>query len=500
MISRLHTCGIVLVLSVVLHLPSIAQQSVEYSSLAEQFFQDGLQRFAAGSYREALDAFDRIIGDYPACQRITAAWIMKGKTLCRLDENLEAARTLKMFLAKYPASLYRSDAEVMLGGVYGRIGRYQEALQAYTAAWDTPPIPEKLWQEIIAALDTIIDRTVPVTSLERMIGETRFSAGRAYLWLKIAEKEVARNNIVGAKTALDTISFRYGEDPFRDRIARLKNRLTLRSSVKLGVLLPLMRSAEPSAIREVGNDVFDGVQFALEEYEKDPLSGVKVTYEVRDTERDPRIAAKGVDELADINDVIGIIGPVFSPSTSGAAREAVLRSIPLVSPTANANGIAGAGQYVFQANPDYDTRGRAMAQFAVGVKGCTALAVLAPSDTYAKYMAEGFVSEATRLGARVLLTLWYQKGSADLKPQLDALRRASMMETSEPSISFAGKMSTSDLMRFAELGVPVNRIDSLMHASSVVPVAWLIGPQSKHELDSLGINVVYDESKVDSLQ
>ena len=499
MIARISFI-LVVAFTTLLSLQAFCQESVDYSDRAEEYFQDGLKQFTAGAFREALTAFDRIIAEYPACQRITAAWVMKGKALCRLDENLEAARTLKAFLAKYPSSEYKSDAGVMLGGVYARIGRYQEALQAYTGAWQSPPIPDRLWEEIIAALDSIIDKTVSVTSLERMITETRYGPGRAYLWLKIAEKESARENIVAARTALDTLSFRYGEDRFRERVARVRNRLTLRSAVKLGVLLPLMRNAEPSAIKEVGNDVYDGVRFALEEYERDPLAAVKVSYEVRDTERDPKTAAKGVDELADISDLVGIVGPVFSQSTGGAAGEATSRSIPLITPTANANGIAGTGPYVFQANPDYETRGKAMAKFAVEVKGFKTLAVLAPSDSYAKYMAEGFVAEATKLGAQVLMTSWYLRGSADLKPQLADLRRAAMKESSAPSISFAGKMNTSDLMRFAELGVPVKRIDSLMHAASSVPVEWLIGTRTKRELDSLGITTVFDESRVDSLQ
>jgi hypothetical protein len=115
-------------------------------------------------------------------------------------------------------------------------------------------------------------------------------------------------------------------------------------------------------------------------------------------------------------------------------------------------------------------------------------------------MAEGFIAEAGRLGVRVLATAWYPKGTTDLKPQLADIRRIGMREAAEPSISFAGKMKPSDLMRFAEMGVPVRRIDSLMNKGSIVPASWLFGPISKNELDSLGLNIVYDESKLDSLQ
>ena len=481
---------------------SLAQEIVEYSEKAEQFFKEGVTLFSAGSYKEAALVFDNIIADYPSSQRVTAAWVMKGKALCRMDENLDAARTLRTFLAKFPSSTYTSDAELMLGSVYRRIGRVDDAMQSFISAWRRLPlpIPMRLWHEIVSALDSTIDRSVAVATLERMVPESRLAGERAFLWLKIAEKEAARDNIVAAATALDTLSFRYPENSFRDRIALVKSRIAMRSSVRLGALMPLMRSADPSAMKEVGNEVYDGVVFAIEECAKDPSARVKVALETKDTERDPNIAAKGVEEFAANRDIVGIIGPVFTATTAAAAGPATVHGIPLVSPTANGTGIASTGQYVFQANPDYDIRGRAMARYAVEVRGFQVVAVLAPSDTYAKAMAESFVAEATRLGARVIATSWYQRGSSDLKPQLAEIRRAGMSESAEPLISFAGRMKPAELMRFAELGVPVKRIDSLMHKGSVVRVSWLIGPMSKSRIDSLGINVVYDETKLDSLQ
>ncbi len=492
------------VIAAIFCLPLLAfsQESVEYSDRAEEVFKEGLSLFGAGSFREAERTFDRIIQDYPASQRVTAAWVMKGKAYLRLDENLEAARTLKAFVVKFPSSSYRSDAEAMLGEIYVRIGRYEEAVASYQSAWRRLPLPkpDRLLREIVAALDSLLDRHVVVPTLQRMIAESPDASERAFLWLKVAEKEASRNNFPAARTALDTISFRYPDNSFRDRIEAVRIRLRSQSAVKLGVLLPLMRNADPSAVKEIGTEVFDGIQFALEENDKDPTAGVRVALEARDTERDSRLAVKGVEELAAMPDVIGIIGPVFSTMAVTAAGSASDRRIPLISPTANANGIAAAGPWVFQANPDYDLRGRAMAKFAVEVKGFRTLAVLAPGDTYAKYMAEGFVAEATRLGAKVLATVWYQRGAQDLKPQLAEIRRAGMLATAEPSVSFAGKMKPTDLMRFAELGVPVKRIDSLMNKGSIVPVSWLLGPMPRDKIDSLGFNFVFDETKIDSLQ
>jgi ABC-type branched-subunit amino acid transport system substrate-binding protein len=276
--------------------------------------------------------------------------------------------------------------------------------------------------------------------------------------------------------------------------------LEQRSNVKVGVLLPLLRESEPSAVKELGNDIFEGIQFAVEEYSKNPATLVKVTLETRDTERDVLVATRGIQELTSDNDIIGIVGPVFSNEVSAVAFLANRHGYPLVSPTANANGIAATGQYVFQANPDYETRGRAMARFAVEKKGFRILAVLAPINTFGKFMAEAFAAEAIRLGATVVATEWYERGTADLKSQLSGIRKAGLRAGAEPMISFGGKMDRDEVARLVQLGVPMKRIDSLMNKSALISATALLGPQAKRWVDSLGITAVYNDPNIDSLE
>jgi len=204
--------------------------------------------------------------------------------------------------------------------------------------------------------------------------------------------------------------------------------------------------------------------------------------------------------LTSDNDIIGILGPVFSHEASAVASLSNKRGYPLISPTANANGIGATGQYIFQANPDYETRGRAMARYAIEKRGYRVLAVLAPINTFGKFMAEAFAAEALRLGAKVVATEWYERGAADLKTQIAALRKAGLKAGAEPMISFGGKMSRDDIARLAELGVPMNTLDSLMHKSAVVSGTTLLGPQAKQLMDSLGLATYYVDPKVDSLE
>jgi len=483
-------------------LPLAAQVRLEYSANNELVFREALARFDSGLVREAAVGFDRCITEFPSGHRITAAYVMKGKSLYRLGENLEAAKTLKTFLARFPASTYVPDAELTLGLIYVKIERPEEGMEMFLAALRTltPSAPPRLVAGIGAAMDSTVDTRLGAAPLRRFLAKAGIAAERSYLWLKIAQREASAGDPVAASVALDSLAGRYPGNPFGAESAALRERLTARSSVKLGVLLPLMKKAEPSAAKEVGSEVFEGVQFALERYGRDPGRRITVTSETRDTERDPSLATAAARELADIPEVVGVVGPVFSPEVTSAAAVTNARGLPLVTPTANANGIAAIGKYVFQANPDYDARGRAMARYAVQQRGFRTLAVLAPSDTYARFLAEAFMKEATRLGARLVSVQWYQRGTSDMKPQLAAIRRAGMLEGADAKLSFGGKVKPSTLMKFSDLGVPLKRIDSLMNRSSVISARQLLGPRARALLDSMEIPVVYDESQVDSLE
>jgi ABC-type branched-subunit amino acid transport system substrate-binding protein len=194
-----------------------------------------------------------------------------------------------------------------------------------------------------------------------------------------------------------------------------------------------------------------------------------------------------------------VIGPIFSANALKAAAVANARSICLISPTANANGIAATGPYVFQANPDFEQRGRAMARYAVGTRGLKTLAILVSTEGNGRFMADAFLKEATDLGARVIATELYERGASDLKVQLGNIRRAGLLEMNDPLISFAGKVSRADIARLVQVGVPARRIDSLVEHSAVIRASKLLGPQARRKIDSVGIRTMATFIPLDSL-
>jgi ABC-type branched-subunit amino acid transport system substrate-binding protein len=479
-----------------------AQLHLEYSGEAEQLFRAAIAMYDSGSFRNAAAAFDLLAREFPASHRITAAEIMRGKALCEAGENLEAAKALRAFIARFPASTYVPDAEETLGRIYGRIDRWEEAMEMFLSAFRRlgPSTPPRLAANVVALMDSALDHHLPPSALQGILARSTNRQERAWCWLKSAEREAAGENSLAAGKALDSLESRYPGHPFAAHVAELRSRLEVHNNIVLGVVLPLLRNADPSAVKEIGNEVYDGIVYAVEEFGRQQASHVTVALEARDSERDPQKSAQAAQELAENKQLIGIIGPVFSASVMPAAAVANIRGVPLITPTANANGIAATGKYIFQANPDYDTRGRAMARYAIQKRHFHTFGVIAPVDAYGKFLAEGFVREAQRLGGRVLATEWYQRGTSDLKLPLSRIRRAGMLDGDDVRISFSGRMTPASLMKLMDLGVPLKRLDSLMKEGTIISVRELLGSGARARMDSLDLRLAFDESRIDSIE
>ena len=476
-------------------------QRIAFEEKAETAFTQALQKFEEKDFRSAEKGFAAIETQYPESHRITAAMIMRAKALFVLNESYDASKEARALLTRFPLSRYAPDAQLVLGEIYVHIERFDEARETLFRAWRVLPdvAPARLKGEILVVLDSVLEHHTTLPVLYDAIAQSDRRGERAHLWLIAAIAEMGRGNVVATSVAVDTLTVRYRDEFPADVLENLRAEVHGAISVKVGVVLPLMRSSPPSAIKEIGNDVDEGILTAYDRITR-TTSPVKITLEIRDTERETQTATSVVRELAGDHAIIGLLGPVFSTTTTAAARVAVAYGIPLVTPTANQNGIAAMGTCIFQANPDYEQRGKGMARYAVLQLGCHVVGIVAPSDTYAKYLADAFVKEARALGAEVACVEWYQKGTTDLRAQLMNVRRASLRHTGEPMVTFGGKMSRMDAVNFARLGIPPSRIDSLLAKGATVPARWLLGPRGASIIDSAGLNLWFDESKLDSLQ
>jgi ABC-type branched-subunit amino acid transport system substrate-binding protein len=469
--------------------------SIVFKPEAERKFVDAMKTFQAGRFDTAAVEFSRILKNYPQSHRTTGAFIMGAKAFYELKNYRESIRLLKYLIDLYPQSSYIEDAHYTLALDYFRTGRYEDAASECFIV-----LQKSQEKQLAARSETLVEMLtssyLTLPELQRLQSEAKSDEMKSLVSIRIAEKLLRTGDIVTAGEMLHKIASLPPDKKYvRDALAlleQMKNR-----GMKIGVLLPLMLKAESPSTRAMGIEFLEGIQLAVDEYnQKTPF---KISLEVRDTERDPSIAARLVADLCSNEKVSALIGPISSNEVFSSAGIANERGVPLITPTATANGIAAIGSFIFQANPDYEIRGRDAAAYAYSTLGARNFAVLAPTDVVGKQLAESFIAEVASRGGEMIDVQWYATGSTDLRAELTSMRRKALMRLEVPTINFGAKMRQSELNKFLKWGVNQHVLDSLIERELTAPVTLLFGERGKLIADSLKISTHLEHIKYDSL-
>jgi ABC-type branched-subunit amino acid transport system substrate-binding protein len=478
--------------------PLEGQERLATSYEAEVLFLDGVGLYDSLRFKEATTAFEVMLKLFPGSHRTTAATIMRAKALYQMGENVESAKALQAFLIAYDSSAFCADAHLTLGLIYRRLGRPVDAFQELMSARQRiPPFrPPRLTRAITNVLDSLTLSELSPQDIRLYLRRALPPECAVYLRTRLVERAWRQGDRAWTMCELDTLALMLSPLDTARILGAWRSRLSQPQQLRIAALIP---KAGDSPQRGVDADVCDGITFAVDEFCRDSSLALRLSLVTRDTERDSMGVIRAVRELAADSSVVGVIGPIYSAISFAAARAARDVALPLISPTATANGIGAIGRHIFQANPDFDMRGRAMAKYAVNKLGYHDLAVLSPAGSHGRLMADAFINEATRLGAHIVATQWYESGAADLKSQLTAMRRTASAGKLDPYVSFAGKRKRTELQKLVAMGIPMVRLDSLMQHGSVVKAAALLGPRAKERLDSAGIAMIFREARMDTI-
>jgi branched-chain amino acid transport system substrate-binding protein len=473
------------------------QEIPRYNKSIETKFQEGLTAFEKSDYRTAESVFEQIIRA-PLNQRTTASYLMLAKTFIYLHDFKQTKEILNKFLEKFPESNYTSNANYTLGTVYRKMNEYVMSFIAFARVLEYPDnIP--LGQRAISHLGSLTKNNLNIDKLSTILRSFENTDVKVLINILIAQKYFDNGDIKKSKTLIDSILSGKVNSKYQSMALNLKQLISEGLVLKIGALFPLMHDNKNSVYREIGEDIANGAQIAIDEFNSKSRVHYKFELEIRDTEKNPSKAAKKLEELAKDEDVIGIVGPVFSDEAQKCAEVSGLFKIPTVSPTATGGKIAEASVYSFQANPDFVNRGKSMALYAVKQLGLVQLAVLSCDEPSSRGMSESFINEVEKIGGHVIRTEWYAKGSTDLTEQLKNIRSAGLIKAAEPLISFSTKLSSKDKMKLIRAGVAARFVDSLIEIGGSAGVYKLFGIRGKHIADSLRLKYTIPVIKTDSL-
>ncbi len=167
----------------------------------------------------------------------------------------------------------------------------------------------------------------------------------------------------------------------------------------IGVLLPETET-ETNEWR-VSRSLYNGYLLAAEEFNR-AHDDKHIRLHLLETYDTTLTLEAAVARLAWQHHADAIIGPLFSDAAYRIRDIAEYYQIPVIPPLANADTINISNPYLYQINPTFETRGRAMAAFAVNQLKLDTLAVITQSNQPVSREAREFRIEAERLGATIL--------------------------------------------------------------------------------------------------
>ena len=477
---------------------SLVGDTLTFYPEVERVFVNAMHFFQAGEYDSAYVRFERCLREFPINHRVTGAYIMGAKALYHLARFRESVRFLKNLIDLYPSSAYVDDAHYGLGLDYYRMGRYEDAgeefLHARQIGTDTLVVSRSEQM-----LDVLASDHLSAGQIQILSGDATHDDVRALLAVRLADKVFKKGDARAAEQILEPIVTLPANTRYVSDALDLLERIRKGGIFKVGVVLPLMLQATDASVRSVGVEMLNGMKAAVEEYNE--RSFPKVSLEPKDSERDPSLAARAVTELCSDPRVMAILGPAFSDETFTAAGIANALGVPMITPTATADGISAIGPFVFQLNPDYEVRGRLTARYAYEKLGARRFALMAPigGTDASKQMADAFLAEVDTLGATLVDQEWYPAGSTDLRYQFMTMRQRALAKCVDVFFNFSRRFTYEDLKKMLTLGADPRQLDSLVEVEASVPVEQLLGPTARALADSFKLPVERRPVKYDSL-
>jgi branched-chain amino acid transport system substrate-binding protein len=203
--------------------------------------------------------------------------------------------------------------------------------------------------------------------------------------------------------------------PGRNRAVQLRERLagSQISNRVLGVILPLS-----GRYASFGKLVQRGVELASQ----DLLNGEQAVRLVfKDSAADPQVSARAVSELANVDQVMGILGPLSGAAAVAAAERAELEKVPLLA-LSQRKGLAETGPYVFRTSLTNEQQARTLVRYVMEERGMTKFAILAPENRLGQEMSDAFIREVQAYGGQIVARQSYADKATDFRRQIKLLK------------------------------------------------------------------------------
>jgi branched-chain amino acid transport system substrate-binding protein len=383
-----------------------------------EIYNSAKQNIEEGRYEEAISSLKRILEEYPDNPKAPAVKYELARVFHRTGDFEDAVSESLEWLEMYPGDPLKGEVLILLGKSYRAIGDRAEAFHWWVVAAGTLPVSGyedvDRGRNIDALITDLIDSS-PAAELEEMLAydsrggyrpiiyhrlvelsleENRFDDAKEFTLLLVRSSQEKRWLTIGGEL-LDKICESLGKEPG-----------DITDSIAMGCLLPL---SGPFAI--YGDEVLKGVELGMGLFNKSEIEP-NIELVIRDTKGNQEDAVAGVEDLADKERVMAIIGPLASAESTAAVKRAQELGVPIVSLTQK-QGITREGDMVFRNYLTPSKEVEAVLNKCIKDMGMENFGIFYPDNTYGRFFMNLFWDRVEEMGGSITAVESYKAGETD---------------------------------------------------------------------------------------
>jgi branched-chain amino acid transport system substrate-binding protein len=433
--------------------PVVEEPVEETETIAAELFVMAERDFQAGDYENAIKKYELFLEQNPRSEKSRRALYQIAKIHYNLYQYTQALSTLERIIEEYPDHPEVPRVEYDVAMTYYRIGDYSKSNEKaldWLMTYPTNPlrgevlflvgrnynatgdIPQAFFWWLTASEETYIGYGIPdrrddiherimgliqrgtIEDLEQM---AKWGTGSIYaprIYHRIASLYLEKNELGKARiAAMDLVRSspeQYWVSTGRQFLERIEAEFSTRTKT-IGCLLPL---SGPFAI--YGQEALNGIQLGMGLF---GVSGNEHGIEliIKDTKGNVDDAVAGVEELANEDHVMAIIGPLASKTAAAASKKAQELGVPIITLTQK-DGITNEGYMVFRNFLTPVKEINRLMDKAVNDMNLRRFAILYPDNPYGQYMMNLFWDKIEELQGSVTAVESYQPDQTDFADEI----------------------------------------------------------------------------------
>ncbi|MBI5042351.1 MAG: penicillin-binding protein activator [Nitrospirae bacterium] len=426
---------------------------------ARSAFGLGEQYYSKGDNELAIIAFKNFVSKYPNSRLIDDAYLRIGDVYLSKREYENAAVYYKKIVEMLPRTDLFSEARYKLGICSFELKRTDDALLLLSEEAKLPHPSDrkasinKYLSEIyiikkdyllsVKALTSALNETADESeksrqrnrikgiieeyfdsSLLREITKTYPGAFPSDIALiKLIKTYIKSGDYVNAEASAKDFIASFPKHEFVPEANRLLKEIKEKPKIgrlKIGAILPLT-----GRLSTFGKDIQDGINLAISEH-NEKKGEEPIMLIIKDSEGVPEKAVKSMEELANVDKVMAVIGPVSNKEVEAAAKGLDTLEMPAITPSAYAINLPKMSKYLFRNALTNELQAKAVVEYAINKLNLKRFVVIHPDDAYGTELKDFFTKEVVRLNGEIIHIETFGLEDVDFGGQMERIKEADL--------------------------------------------------------------------------